>query len=141
MDISNTHFILGAFAPNDITRFFLHAIDPGLIGWAVVVSAGNPQGVALVNLEWFFKVKRALPEKRIVALDIPHWDFHWQSSYWLRDPVRLRSGDTVRVTCKYDNRPERQPEVGGQRTKPRYVVWGEGTLDEMCLTIAQVGAI
>jgi cytochrome c553 len=88
-----------------------------------------------------YKLELVRGAKITTVLEIPEWDFHWQSSYWLRDPVRLRSGDTVRVTCKYDNRAERQPEVGGQRTKPRYVVWGEGTLDEMCLTIAQVGAI
>jgi mono/diheme cytochrome c family protein len=88
-----------------------------------------------------FKLELIRDAKATTVLEIPQWDFHWQSSYWLRDPVRLRNGDTVRVTCKYDNRAERQPEVNGRRVTPRYVVWGEGTLDEMCLTIAQVGGM
>ena len=35
-------------------------------------------------------------------------------------------------------RSKRQPVVRGRRLKPRYVVWGEGTTDEMCLGLLQV---
>ena len=72
-------------------------------------------------------------------LEIPRWDFHWQSSYWLEKPIDLQNGDQVRVTCQYDNSPLAQPEIGGSRVKPRYTVWGEGTVDEMCLGILQIG--
>jgi hypothetical protein len=75
------------------------------------------------------------------VLEIPKWDFHWQSSYWLKTPMRLNTGDVVRITCTYDNRAQNQPEVNGRRVAPRYVVWGEGTLDEMCLSFAQLGPI
>ena len=46
-----------------VTRFFLLSVDPGLILWAVVVSAGNADGVTLENLEGFLEVKRTLPVK------------------------------------------------------------------------------
>lgn len=72
-------------------------------------------------------------------LEIPKWDFHWQSSYWLEQPMPLENGDQVRVTCSYNNTAEAQPEIGGSRVKPRYTVWGEGTTDEMCLGILQIG--
>lgn len=65
-----------------------------------------------------------------VLLDIPRWDFHWQGSYRLAAPVAVRAGDVVRVTCRFD--------VGlrgahGTPKTPRYIMWGEGTTDEMCL--------
>ena len=65
-----------------------------------------------------------------LLLEIPRWDFHWQAVYQLERPVQAGPGDVVRVTCRYDTR---------LRTgKPRYVLWGEGTTDEMCLGILQV---
>jgi Copper type II ascorbate-dependent monooxygenase, C-terminal domain len=71
-------------------------------------------------------------------LHIPHWDFHWQDAYYLEHPIDANVGDTIRVTCRFDNSTRRQPLVNGKRLKPRYVLWGEGTTDEMCLGLLQV---
>jgi hypothetical protein len=71
-------------------------------------------------------------------LHIPHWDFHWQDAYYLAQPVDAKVGDAIRVTCRFDNAAKRQPVVHGKRLKPRYVLWGEGTTDEMCLGLLQV---
>ena len=72
-----------------------------------------------------------------VLLDIPRWDFHWQNAYALEDPVEAKPGDVVRVTCRFD--PMRRHHGGhGIPKTPRYVLWGEGTTDEMCLGIVQV---
>lgn len=59
-----------------------------------------------------------------VILDIPDWDFHWQGGYILQEPMLLKRGDTVRITCVWDN-------TWGENL--RYIFWGEGTEDEMCL--------
>ncbi|MCQ3929078.1 MAG: hypothetical protein DPW16_01345 [Chloroflexi bacterium] len=59
-----------------------------------------------------------------VILDIPDWDFHWQGGYILQEPMSLKRGDTVRITCVWDN--TRGDDL-------RYIFWGEGTEDEMCL--------
>ena len=72
-----------------------------------------------------------------VLLDIPRWDFHWQNGYTLVKPVRAQPGDVVRVTCRYEVHKRAHGEHGVPRT-PRYVLWGEGTTDEMCLGILQV---
>jgi hypothetical protein len=69
------------------------------------------------------------PRARLL-LEIPRWDFHWQAVYQLAAPVAADPGDVVRVTCRYD--------TSLRRGKPRYVLWGEGTTDEMCLGILQV---
>jgi hypothetical protein len=73
-----------------------------------------------------------------VLLHIPHWHFHWQDAYYLEHPVAASPGDTIRVTCRFDNSGGAQPVVGGQQLAPRYVLWGEGTTDEMCLGLLQV---
>ena len=65
-----------------------------------------------------------------VLLDIPRWDFHWQNGYVLEEPVPARVGDVIRVTCRHD---VDKRESGD----PRYVLWGEGTTEEMCLGLLQ----
>ncbi len=62
-------------------------------------------------------------EEPLLLLDIPRWDFHWQDGYEFVEPVRIKRGDTLRITCAWDN---------ALSESPRYVVWGEGTADEMC---------
>ncbi|MXX84651.1 MAG: hypothetical protein F4Y70_14485 [Chloroflexi bacterium] len=59
----------------------------------------------------------------LVLLDIPRWDFHWQGNYQFVEPLRVQRGDVLRMTCTWDN---------SLSDEPRYVVWGEGTTDEMC---------
>jgi hypothetical protein len=71
-------------------------------------------------------------------LHIPRWDFHWQDAYYLAQPVQAEPGDVIRVTCRFDNSTRNQPVVGKRRLAPRYVLWGEGTTDEMCLGLLQV---
>jgi mono/diheme cytochrome c family protein len=70
-------------------------------------------------------------------LHIPRWNFHWQDAYYLAKPVDANVGDTIRVTCKFDNSAVKQPLVNGTLLRPRYVLWGEGTTDEMCLGLLQ----
>ena len=72
-----------------------------------------------------------------ILLDIPRWDFHWQNAYTLVEPVAAKPGDVVRVTCRHDARQRARGEHGMPKV-PRYVLWGEGTTDEMCLGILQV---
>ena len=69
------------------------------------------------------------PDARLL-LEIPRWSFHWQASYLLEKPIGVGPGDTLRVTCRHDS--------GLRRGTPRYVLWGEGTTDEMCLGVVQV---
>ena len=71
--------------------------------------------------------------KEQTLLHIPAWDFHWQDVYYLMHPVAIGPGDTIRVSCAFDNSRAAQPVVGAKQLAPRYVVWGEGTTDEMCL--------
>jgi hypothetical protein len=67
-------------------------------------------------------------------LDIPTWDFDDQRATVLAKAVTVTAGDKLRVTCTYDaSLRQRIPALA--RLRPRYVVWGEGSSDEMCLGI------
>jgi hypothetical protein len=66
-------------------------------------------------------------------LHISDWDFAWQQAYLPENDVFLASGESIEVTCTYDNSQENQPIINGEQLAPAHVEWGDGTLDEMCL--------
>ena len=76
--------------------------------------------------------------KQKMLLHIPAWDFHWQDVYYLVHPIHIGPGDTIGVHCTFDNSAAAQPVINGKPLRPRYVVWGEGTTDEMCLGMLSV---
>ena len=81
------------------------------------------------------EVNPGTPQAKTV-LNIPIWDFDNQGSKPIK-PVPLKVGDTLKVTCKHVQWLRDQlPAFQGQ--PDRYVVWGEGTMDEMCLGILTV---
>ena len=74
-------------------------------------------------------------ERRL--LRIPVWDFDDQRARPLGKPVKLEAGDVLRVRCRHDQAlRDSVPDLAG--TPERYVVWGDGTTDEMCLGIVMV---
>jgi hypothetical protein len=79
------------------------------------------------------EVNPGTPEAKTV-LDLPAYDFDDQGARDLPAPVAVRKGDNLRVTCTYDATLRRKlPEL--KPLKPRYVLWGDGTSDEMCLGV------
>jgi hypothetical protein len=71
------------------------------------------------------------PDARTL-LDQPVYNFDNQAIQVLPQPIRINPGDTVRVTCTHDaTLRSKLPQL--RSLQPRYVVWGDGTSDEMCL--------
>jgi hypothetical protein len=73
------------------------------------------------------KVKTNLSDRSL-------WNFDNQTTDWLSTPIDAKSGDTISISCTFD--------VGLRSllpmykdVSPNYIVWGEGTRDEMCLGI------
>jgi Copper type II ascorbate-dependent monooxygenase, C-terminal domain len=65
-------------------------------------------------------------------LDVQNYDFDNQAIVPLAKPVTMTSSDVLRVTCTHDASLRKQiPALKG--VPARYVVWGDGTSDEMCL--------
>jgi hypothetical protein len=72
-----------------------------------------------------------------ILLDRPKYNFDDQSPTVLAKPISLKIGDTVRVQCTFD--PTLRailPQT--KKLPPRYVTWGEGSSDEMCLGVLGV---
>jgi hypothetical protein len=68
------------------------------------------------------------------VLDVPNYNFDDQAVRPLATPLQVKPGDVLRVTCSHDAGLRRQlPALRG--TPARYVVWGDGTTDEMCLGV------
>jgi len=61
-----------------------------------------------------------------------NWNFNQQEGIWFETPVQLSRGDILRLTCVFDNSSS-IPGPDGNPIEPRYLIWGEGTTDEMCL--------
>jgi hypothetical protein len=81
------------------------------------------------------EVNPGTPQAKTI-LDIPVWDFDDQGSRPI-EPVRLEAFQQVKVTCTHVQwLRDKLPAFEGQ--PDRYVVWGEGTTDEMCLGMLQV---
>jgi Copper type II ascorbate-dependent monooxygenase, C-terminal domain len=72
-----------------------------------------------------------------ILLDRPNYNFDDQSPTILKKPIALKVGDTVRVECTFDpTLRSLLPEL--KKLPPRYVTWGEGSSDEMCLGVLGV---
>lgn len=71
--------------------------------------------------------------KQKTLLDVTNYDFNYQRSYEI-PPVTVTSSDSLQVTCTYN--PRLRQELPSLRRLPaRYVTWGDGSSDEMCLAI------
>ena len=99
----------------------------------IYIAAGH---MHLLGASIKLELNPGTPQAKVL-LDIPRWDFHWQNAYTLEHSVQAAPGDVVRVTCRHDVGKRAYAGHGVPRT-PRYVLWGEGTTDEMCLGILQV---
>jgi hypothetical protein len=72
-----------------------------------------------------------------ILLDRPHYNFDDQSPTVLSKPIALKVGDVVRVQCTFDPALRSVlPQL--KKAAPRYVTWGEGSSDEMCLGVLGV---
>jgi hypothetical protein len=81
-------------------------------------------------------VNKGKADERTI-LDIPVWDFDDQGSRAVEPAVKVGPGDTLTVSCTHEQRlRDLLPSFQGM--PERYVVWGEGTTDEMCLGIVMV---
>jgi hypothetical protein len=66
------------------------------------------------------------------VLDVSNYNFHYQRAYDLAKPIPVVPGDKIEVSCSWD--PTLRQELPSLRNlPPRFVTWGDGSSDEMCL--------
>jgi hypothetical protein len=67
-------------------------------------------------------------------LNVANYNFDYQRSYNLKTPVAVKPGDRIQVSCTYNPRLRKLlPQL--RRLPARFVTWGDGSSDEMCLAI------
>jgi Copper type II ascorbate-dependent monooxygenase, N-terminal domain len=122
------HMLCGKVRPGPVQSCDREVHEPVTIR----AAAGH---MHLLGSSISIKVNPGTPREHTV-LDIPVWDFDNQGAKPVK-PVHLQRGDNVRVTCRHDQSiRDKLPAFDG--TQEKYVVWGEGTTDEMCLGLLLV---
>ena len=65
---------------------------------------------------------------RTNLIEIPEWDFNWQSQYFFNRIIRAEMGATIVAEATYDNTSN---NPNNPSNPPQFVTWGENTTDEM----------
>jgi len=79
------------------------------------------------------------PAQRVL-LSVPSYNFHYQRSYDMANPVYVKSTDHIQVSCTY-NPVLRTTTPLIDQLPPRYVLWADGSSDEMCLGVIGVTSV
>jgi hypothetical protein len=123
-------------------------IPPGAANHAVKGSSKEGMGrpinrdilvtAVMPHMHWLgkdFTFTAVLPDEkktRIPLIKIDHWNFNWQGTYALAEPVRLPKGSYFEVEAHFDNS---DANPANPSHPPKLVHWGEQTNDEMCIGI------
>ena len=72
--------------------------------------------------------------KRKTLLDVPSYDFNWQTTYVLKEPLKLPKGSLVHCKAAFDNSTNNMANPNPNRT----VTWGDQSWDEMMIGFCDV---
>ncbi|MBY0230692.1 MAG: redoxin domain-containing protein [Gemmataceae bacterium] len=67
--------------------------------------------------------------KETVLLGIDDWDYNWQETYFLKEPLKIKKGTRFRLEASFDNSAK---NPSNPFNPPRFVIFGEQTDNEMC---------
>ena len=84
-----------------------------------------------------FRYELTYPDGRAeILLDVPQYDFNWQTSFVLSEPKLVPKGTKMLCTAHYDNSEDNL--ANPDPSKP--VRWGEQTWEEMMIGWHDVAA-
>ncbi len=100
-------------------------------------SPKSPVDVQLLNLMPHMHVRgksfryelQTVDGRKETVLDVPRYDFNWQTSYQLAEPLHVPAGASMHVVAHYDNSENNRNNPNPKST----VRWGEQTWDEMLI--------
>ncbi|MBC7820788.1 MAG: redoxin domain-containing protein [Planctomycetaceae bacterium] len=100
-------------------------------------SPKSPVDVQLLNLMPHMHVRgksfryelQSADGRKETVLDVPRYDFNWQTSYRLAEPLQVSAGSSMHVVAHYDNSQSNLNNPNPNAT----VRWGEQTWDEMLI--------
>jgi len=77
-----------------------------------------------------FEYRAQYPDGRSeIILNIPRYDFAWQTSYRLAEPLRLPKGTKIHCTAHFDNSSTNPANPDPKKE----VTWGDQTWEEMMI--------
>ncbi len=102
----------------------------GTSGYIVRVQAH----MHLLGVSFTMVLNPGTPEAKTI-LDVPRYNFDYQKSYNLATPVPVTAGEPIQINCQFD------PTLGQElpllrKASAHFVIWGDGSVDEMCLGLA-----
>ena len=106
------HFpVKGAIEVNEDCE--LHSVMPHMhmLGKGIKVTMTPPGGQATT------------------LVNITDWDYNWQETYFLKQPIKVKKGTKFHVEAVYDN-SDKNPN--NPFNPPQWVRFGEQTDNEMC---------
>ncbi len=134
------------FAKETIDKRYQFLIVDGL-GYLQFIRAGQAdyksKGSAIINADCTIysvmphmhllgktvKVTMTPPDGETQTLvEIGDWDYNWQETYWLKEPLNVKAGTRLEIEAVFDN-SDRNPN--NPRNPPKMVTRGEETTDEM----------
>jgi hypothetical protein len=75
-----------------------------------------------------YKIEAVYPTgERDVLLDVPKYDFNWQTTYFLKSPITLPKGTKLECTAWFDNSPNNPHNPDPAKT----IQWGDQSWEEM----------
>jgi peroxiredoxin len=63
-----------------------------------------------------------------LLLEIKNWDYNWQESYWLKEPIDVKAGTKLEIEAVFDNSAK---NPNNPSNPPKLVTFGEETTNEM----------
>ena len=119
LQLTNDHFLIPPGDPNH--RVEVHGTIPND---ALLLSFFPHMHLRGKTFE--YNILEPGNEKRTL-LRIPHYDFHWQLSYRLTEPLALQAGTTLQAVATFDNSKNNPHNPDPDAA----VTWGEQTWAEM----------
>ncbi len=113
-------------------------IAPGQSDYQAFASSPPfPEGAELLSMSPHMHVRgkafrydlQAREGKKKTVLDIPAYDFNWQTTYILKEPLKMSAGSRFLCTATFDNSEENLNNPDPTAT----VRWGDQTWDEMMI--------
>lgn len=112
------------YIPADLTKSF---VSKYVLNNTVTIFAVAPHMHLIGKSIRAFQVNGT---DTIPIISIPKWDFHWQRTYTMRQPLIFQKGSTIWGEANYDNTAQ---NPNNPNSPPIAVSVGEGTKDEMML--------
>lgn len=119
IDLHNTAFLIPANTPeHPVTACYTFQEDADVLSY---VAHMHYRGKSM-------RFEATYPDgRKEILLNIPQYDFEWQTKYLNAKPVHIPKGTQIRLYATFDNSPNNK-----YNPDPSKVVrWGDNTIDEM----------